>query len=183
VLPEWEHLRLTAADLEQHFAARAMNVGINLGEPSRGLADVDLDCHEALELAARLLPSTATFGRPSKPRSHWLYVAEGAITEQFCDLPEEGKPRGATLVELRATPPSRAGQQVGGHQTVFPGSVHPSGEAIEWAERSGDPAAVSASELRERVAQLACACLLSRHCPDAVEGFLAARRPCRRGSR
>lgn len=171
VLPEWEHLRLTDADLEQHFG-RAMNVGINLGEPSHGLADVDLDCEEALELATRILPATAIFGRASKPRSHWLFVAEGAITEQFCDLPEVGKPRGATLVELRATPASRAGQGVGGHQTVFPGSVHPSGEAVEWSDRALEPVVVPAVNLRALASRLACACLLARHCPDTVEAFL-----------
>lgn len=173
-LLEWEHLRLTEAELAQHFAS-AMNVGINLGEPSRGLTDIDLDCHEALELAAKMLPPTpAIFGRASKPRSHWLYIAEGAITDQFCDIPEEGKSRGATLVEFRATPRSRVGQGVGGHQTVFPGSVHPSGEVIEWDDGAGEPAPIAAAELRQRAAELACACLLARHCPDAVEGFLAA---------
>lgn len=174
VLPEWEHLRLTGADLEQHFGRGATNVGINLGEPSHGLSDVDLDCEEALELATRILPATATFGRASKPRSHWLFVAEGAITEQFCDLPEVGKVRGATLVELRATPASRAGQGVGGHQTVFPGSVHPSGESIEWTDPAAMPTVIPAVELRRLAARLACACLLTRQCPDAVEPFLAA---------
>src|SRR5439155_17399930 len=42
VLEAWQRLRLTAADLPQHFGDGA-NIGVLNGAPSGGLSDVDLD--------------------------------------------------------------------------------------------------------------------------------------------
>lgn len=51
-----------------------------LGTPSGGLVDVDLDSPEAVCLAPHVLPETgATFGRASKPRSHFLYIVPEAV--------------------------------------------------------------------------------------------------------
>ena len=83
-----------------------------LGEPSGGLVDVDLDSPEALALAERLLPPTASrFGRPSKPG------VTGSTSRTPCQRRSSsltqawtGTRPGAMLVELRAT----------GAQTVFP---------------------------------------------------------------
>ena len=69
-----------------------------------------------------LLPKTNNiFGRKSKPRSHWLYVTGLAETIskaclQFKDID------GTMMLELRI---GGAGK---GSQSVFPGSVHESGE-------------------------------------------------------
>ena len=60
------------------------------------------------------------------------------------------------LVELRAT----------GAQTVFPPSVHPSGEPVAWSQ-DGEPGRVTGAELRAHVARLAVAILLARHWPGA----------------
>lgn len=90
------------------------NVGVRLGDPSQGLVDIDLDCDEACQLAAHYLRPTATFGRPSKPRSHWIYRCPGIRTRK--------PPR--CNVELRST----------GTQTVFPPSIHESGEQIAWTD-------------------------------------------------
>jgi replicative DNA helicase len=157
VLDGWQKLRFTPETLPQHFNGRAQNVGVILGEASGGLADVDLDCLEAIELAPQFLPPTATFGRASKPASHWLYAAPGAQTRQFKASPSE------TLVELRA-----GGS---GHQTVFPGSVHECGEPIEWTAPDATPAALPATDLAQRVAQLAVACLILRRSPGHLEVF------------
>ena len=118
VVSEWQRLRLTEFDLATYFDSKPMNVGVLLGEPSNGLIDVDLDCTEALELADHFLPRTqAKFGRKSKRRSHWLYVVSADHkTNRFADVD------GTVLLEMRGT----------GSQTVFPGSVHPSDEAVEW---------------------------------------------------
>src|SRR3954447_1510534 len=77
-LPDWQKNKIkTAADVSRHFDDSS-NIGILLGTASAGLADVDLDCGEAVRLADGYLPRTAsTFGRLSKPRSHRLYVASG----------------------------------------------------------------------------------------------------------
>ena len=58
------------------------NVAVILGPRSGELVDIDLDCPEALGLADLYLPQTgAEFGRPSKPRSHRLFVSTGAVFE------------------------------------------------------------------------------------------------------
>jgi hypothetical protein len=69
--PGWQHLRLTADELDGHFPpAEARNVGILNGAPSGNVLDVDLDCPEARLAAPLLLPHTDwVFGRASAPRS------------------------------------------------------------------------------------------------------------------
>lgn len=119
------------------------NVGMKLGTCSGGLVDVDLDCPEAVARAHEYLPGTgAIFGRAGNPHSHRLYVV---------DEPQARKPfkaaDGTMLVELRGN----------GAQTIFPPSVHPSGERVEW-ERDGEPARVTWAELEEACAALAAAC-------------------------
>ena len=84
-----------------------------------------------------ILPATsAQFGRASKPRSHRLYRSPGAQTRKFID-----PVRRSMLVEIRSD---------GGLQTVFPPSVHPSGETIEWAAED-DPAETPAKCLSTAV--------------------------------
>lgn len=148
-LKNWQNLEMTEAEIKQVFTT-PHNIGVLLGEKSGGLVDVDLDSPEAVRLADIFLPATdAVFGRASKPASHRLYRAEGAKTERFT------APDGAVLVEIRAT----------GHQTIFPPSIHPEGEAISWTA-DGDPAPVEYAKLREAVAKLAAAALLVRHWPS-----------------
>ena len=56
---------------------RLHNIGVQFGEPSDGLCDVDLDCSEARALAPTFLPQTgAKFGRESSRAAHWLYVTD-----------------------------------------------------------------------------------------------------------
>ena len=105
-----------------------MHIFLSAGEPSGDLVDVDLDCPEALELAPFFLPGTGcSFGREGKPRSHLLFTSAIPSTVQHSD-PEADKDM---LVELRST----------GGQTVFPGSVHATGEAT----RSGTSTALNAT--------------------------------------
>jgi hypothetical protein len=153
--PRWQNLMIGLEDVPQHFTADS-NIGVLLGPASGELVDIDLDCLEALELADRYLPPTeAMFGRASKPRSHRLYVAPGAVFETFGDPLVSGK---NTLLELRA-----AGRDGGGHQTVFPPSLHPEGERIEWHGAVIAPAVVQASVLRTAAAWLAVGSLVRRH--------------------
>lgn len=149
---KWQNLRLTENELRQHFRLGA-NIGVLLGQPSNGLVDVDLDCPETSFLAPRFLPETgATFGRSSKEESHWLYVVNPIPDIIQHETPA---PEGAMLVELRST----------GGQTVFPPSIHPSGEAIYWNAK-GDPANVETDELIRCVGKLAAAALLARSWPQ-----------------
>jgi len=135
----WQNERWTADQLPRKFG-RPCNIGVLTGEPSGWLVDVDLDHALAVELAPQFLPATGSiFGRAGKQRSHWLYIASGGATHKRA----AGKPHGM-LVELRST----------GCQTVFPGSVHESGERIEWDD-GGEPAVIDAAELRRAVDALA----------------------------
>jgi len=147
IMPRWQELRLTAEDLPRYFN-NGQNVGVLLGEPSGNLTDVDLDCTEALQVAQTFLPASgAVFGRPSKPKSHWLYHCPNAKTARF-------EFKGECLAEIRST----------GSQTVFPPSVHPSGEVIAWHEE-GEPGEATYESLKKAVAKLASCVLLARHYP------------------
>lgn len=137
----WEQMRLSVESLDQHFNGHPQNIGVLLGEPSGWLIDVDLDHLRAVELAPQFLPATsAIFGRPGKPRSHWIYrVSAPAATKKF-----RSKSAGM-LVEFRST----------GMQTVFPPSTHESGESIGWDQEDHEPATVEPGELLECVQRLA----------------------------
>ena len=150
---KWQELRLTEDDLQEHFNCKRHNIGVLLGDPSK-LSDIDLDAPETRHMASHYLPKTDTiFGRKSAPTSHWLYelVTESAQFKDPCD--------GSTLVEIRSN--TKKGTPC---QTVFPGSVHPSGEKIEWVS-DGRPSPIGEEDLRRSVMFLAAAALLSRHWP------------------
>lgn len=151
LLTGWQNFRANDDDLVRHFRGSG-NIGVILGEASQGLVDIDLDCAETVALADTFLPATgAEFGRPSKARSHRLYKARGAATKRYkCPL------TGATLVELRSD---------GGLQTVFPQSIHPSGELITW-NANGQPLETSPAAIETAVARLAAAALVVRNHPD-----------------
>jgi hypothetical protein len=161
---EWQKRVLTAATAARYFNGAAINVGVQLGPNSHDLTDADLDCPEAVQIGGLLLPATnATFGRKSKPCSHHLYVTDLAehinkACLQFHDVDsKKGKP-GTMLLELRI------GGGGKGSQTVFPGSLHPSGEEIEWFD-TGDPHKLDGKALLSTVRRLATAVLLARHWP------------------
>lgn len=153
----WTELRITQENAAQYFNGAPQNIGIILGETSRGLVDVDIDCPEALLLASHLLPATpGRFGRASKRASHWLYFSDVPKHLKFEDPNIDGP--GKTIVELRS----------GGVQTVFPGSVHVSGEPIDF-EDDADPSTIARVErniLEAAVGVLAAACLLARYFPQ-----------------
>ncbi len=155
VLKGWQTLRIKLGNLGEYFSGQPSNLGVLLGEPSGWLVDVDLDCAEAVRLAPAFLPPTRSrFGRASRRASHWLYTVTTPVeTEKYADpdAPDDDK---GVLLELRST----------GAQTVFPGSVHESGEPIEWDE-DGEQAHDDGATLRRAVAELAVACLLARHWP------------------
>ncbi len=153
---QWPLLKIDAAGAARHFDADS-NVGVVLGDESGGLVDIDLDCPETVELAPELLPPSREFGRESSRRSHRLYYARHARTERFQQPLGNGKHK--VLVELRANKTGKGGE---GLQTVFPGSIHKSGELVEWEDLSVEIAEVPPEQLRTSVARLAAAALLMR---------------------
>ena len=150
ILDGWQNLRLTRTDIPDYFVGQPQNIGVLLGNPSNMLVDIDLDALEALQLASHFLePTHCRFGRPGKPDSHWLYQTnKEEPTKQFEDI------EGTMLVEFRST----------GAQTVFPGSVHPSGEPIRWTQFE-EPLPINEVLLKATVAKLATAALLARNWP------------------
>jgi hypothetical protein len=103
---DWQFLGITADTVPQWFNGEPQNVGVQLGEHSGGLTDVDLDSQEAITAAPYFLQRTLCFGRASKPRSHWLYTSnlwrtEGAVI-QYKFRTGEGEARTEKMIiELR----------------------------------------------------------------------------------
>lgn len=138
-IKSWNNVTSTNPVTRSCFADDS-NLSIVLGENSGGLVDIDVDHEPLLRAAELLLPETGVvFGRKSNPDSHRIYqVASSGSTEKF-QLKGLG-----TLVEYRAT----------GASTVFPSSVHFSGEQVSFSA-FGEPAEVSREELLKSVRRLA----------------------------
>jgi len=129
------------------------NIGLVTG---RGLVDVDCDSPEAVFFVPRFLPQTsAIFGRASKRRSHYLYRLNpnSGPFEKMTFLDPVAR---TTLLELRGD---------GGHQTMAPGSVHPSGEVVEWDEVAFPEmtSTVPTEVIIEGGRKVAIAALIARH--------------------
>ena len=161
----WQNLRITEADARQWFNGESQNVGVLMGELSGGLADIDLDCAEAIHAAGYFLQRTLCFGRRSKPCSHWLYQSDLWQTEdkaaiQFKFATGKGKDRKEQMIlELRI------GGGGKGAQTVFPGSVHETGELITWDEKE-TVAQADGGALKQCCARAASASLIAAHFPS-----------------
>ncbi len=156
VIEAWQDLRIGEREVAQYFSSDS-NIGGLLG--IGGLADVDLDAHEAVDIGPIWLPVTpARFGRPSKQLSHYLYLLnENLPTKRFEDPVEK-----TCILELRCV--KREGTV--GLQTVLPGSIHPSGEPVTWAAGLQKPAGVDGVSLLRSTHLIAAACLLARHWPE-----------------
>src|SRR5437667_8559770 len=64
----WPDERMTLEDVERIF-----NVPLNMGLILCGVADIDLDCAEAVSIAPHFLPATQfRFGRQSKRIAHYF---------------------------------------------------------------------------------------------------------------
>jgi uncharacterized protein (DUF927 family) len=157
-LSDWPALPITSENVHKYFNGQ-MNIGVQAGPASNGLTDNDLDCPEAIIIAAYVMPPTgAIFGRKSARNSHRLYYSNLAQAHDKADIARDCPVRKTRLCELRI------GGGGKGAQTVFPGSVHEEGEPIVW-EAHGEPATVDDDLLLRRFNLLAVACVLARHWP------------------
>ena len=116
----WQLRAIEEADIPALFSGEG-NIGLLTGALSGGLADVDLDCAEAVALVDSFLPATPMrSGRRSRPLSHRWYVTNGHVpaSRAFTDVDKEK----TMLLELRTD----------GHQTLVPPSIHPDGDPYLW---------------------------------------------------
>jgi Bifunctional DNA primase/polymerase, N-terminal len=166
---DWQKKPYTALQ----FDGNRQNVGVQLGAISGGLIDVDLDELQAVGLAPEFLPATgAIFGHNSKPCSHQLYICDDLCkgeksTIQFTRY-VDGK-KANVIVELRTGSDSK------GAATIFPPSMHVTGETVQWVI-DGEPARVSGAVLKRAVLKLAITALLQPNYPgngSRHEGALA----------
>jgi Bifunctional DNA primase/polymerase, N-terminal len=163
---EWQLRVIDAGNAARYFNGAEMNIGVLLGPTSHNLTDVDHDADEAICIGPYVLPRTkARFGRASKRDSHSLYYTglsgAGLGAALAFDDPKKPKRQGR-LIELRIGGASAA-------QTVLPGSVHQTGEAITW-EADGEPATVDGDDLLRQVKMVAAYSLLARYWPAEGSG-------------
>jgi hypothetical protein len=160
----WHKIRVTHENVAELFGGGRLNIGLQMGQASGGLCDVDLDAVEAVKLGPLFLaPTTTTFGRESKPASHWLYISDLAYREDEKAAIKYAAPAslgGDNLIELRIG----AGDK--GTQTLAPPSVHPSGERVRWDEQGEEPAQIAGDDLKQVTAGIAAASLLLRCYPS-----------------
>jgi hypothetical protein len=176
IIEAWQTLRINEETAPNFFNGGAQNIGVILGEASSGLCDLDLDCFQAIAAAPYILLRTALFGRTSKRGSHWIYRTNLCETQDRAALKFVGSDKHG-LLEVRVGGGGSAAQ------TIFPPSVHVSGEPIEWENGGpGNITDIDGDELLRRGRRLAAAAEIARNYPkiggrhDAafvLGGFLA----------
>ena len=170
-IKDWQNLKITESDLSTYFNNPNLNVAVVLGKASNGLIDIDLDDPIALKYADHFLPKTdSIFGRNGNPSSHRLYVVPDPAPRKYFST---GRGEDTMIVEIRSNDCC----------TVFPGSIHESGDEI-FFEKTGDPADTTWTVLEDGARKIALATVLHkiwhkgiRHSLAlAIAGFLVCRK-------
>lgn len=151
IIRDWTKCKVTVKNFDKYFPySKNINVGVLNGKPSGNTIDIDIDNLTALEFADIYLPKTdMIFGRKSNPGSHRIYRCD--------DLPKTQKFQSSEgcIIEVRST----------GTQTVFPPSIHPSGEIIAF-DTDGDPADVDKNILIQACRVITVATILVENYPE-----------------
>ena len=141
------------------------NIGVLLGG-TRNLTDIDCDSPEAVFIGKEImstLPPTFTFGRASKPRSHYIFFCDKSLPTQKITDPVDGE----CIIEYRCV--KQDGDR--GHQTVFPPSLRYAAKTAEVEEigleddSAAEPTVVAADKLHRRFQVIGAAALLAKHFP------------------
>jgi AAA domain/Bifunctional DNA primase/polymerase, N-terminal len=157
---EWQKYEITESNLPQYFNGAQQNVGAKLGCGDASPTDLDLDCPEAIAAAPYLLPRTATFGHASKRCSHWIYKTNLATTQARAAIKLLNADKGGIL-EIRMGGGGKASM------TVFPPSIHISGEPITWENGIDQILEIDGDELLKFALQLGAASQLAQVYPKA----------------
>lgn len=129
------------------------NIGGVLGAISNRVMDFDVDERNAIDIAQRIMPPTSmVFGRPTAPKSHLEYRV---FPDDLCVSVEYRHPTdGRMIAELRGN----------SRMTVFPPSIHESGEQIEYECGCDlEPSEVSYAVLCLKSSMVCCAFILAEH--------------------
>ena len=145
----------------------------NIGAHLHGhIVDVDVDGTGAEEWLMpaldRFLPDCPhIWGRKSRPRTHRVYMVKGDSSFDPASIPllKGLKKIEEVKVEVRGGPSTR------GEYSLLPGSVHPSGEAYEWADPASAKASLAVVELKDLLAGIRKAGATTVLGPHWVEGI------------
>ncbi len=125
---KWTETKITGGDISSYFDGK-QNIAVALGDRSNGLVDLDFDNPDAASIGNIIFGEVPGFGRLSSPVSHRIVNCEspGKI-KQFGLTPKESQALGfndsekTMILEVRSN----------GGYTMFPPSIHPSGEQLQW---------------------------------------------------
>lgn len=153
---DWQRTTIPDDEIDEKF--KNMNVGVVLGSQGGNLYDADLDHETVVKMQRHFMPKTpAIFGRASKRGSHLIYQApngdEDAKRKIFYDSDK------TLLAELRGK----------GNQTMFPPSIHPSGEPVEWVDEHALPLIVPVADVTKALGWLCSAAMLARNWDDYAD--------------
>lgn len=118
----WKAFKLPSIEEVNAKWAALQNVAVILGDV---LCDVDIDQGDAVPFADILFEDCPAFGHGPCKRTHRVFECRDA--GRHVDFPLLSEEEGKSYLELR-------GKE---HYTVFPPSLHPSGEQIEWDPACG----------------------------------------------
>lgn len=145
LLTNWDTAPLTPQQLGLFHNA---DIGLGLGQISRGLYVVNIDAPEAIRLAPSYLsPTRAVSWRPGMLFRHYFYqTADPVYRNKYLDVD------GVLLLELRSD----------GQQILAAPSKYGEYSCVLW-EDEGPPAEIDAFRLVEAADRLAAVTLLARH--------------------
>ena len=155
LLTNWDTAPLTPQQLGLFHNA---DIGLGLGQISRGLYVVNIDAPEAIRLAPSYLsPTRAVSWRPGMLFRHYFYqTADPVYRNKYLDVD------GVLLLELRSD----------GQQILAAPSKYGEYSCVLW-EDEGPPAEIDAFRLVEAADRLAAVTLLARHWNQAWRQELA----------
>lgn len=130
------------SDFKDASAFNGHTTGV--GVISEKIGDVDFDSAAAKYIGPRVMTKTAEFGRGGSI-THLVY---DCVELYFEDIRLPGDDN---HIELRAD---------AGHQTMFPGSMHPCGDKVEWMNDLA-PTVIALSDLQREVNLVAVLCIFA----------------------
>jgi Protein of unknown function (DUF3987)/Bifunctional DNA primase/polymerase, N-terminal len=160
----WDAYKITNDNV--HTLTERDNLGVIFSGAGR-LKDFDLDYQEAADLAQAVGLEGAAFGRGSVI-GHYLFDAPGCEAKKF-ELPEAKGFSYPRELPIHNGEPSRTVLEIRGNDntfTMFPPSIHPCGEKLEWVGVKRKPVATTAEELRALAGRHAVAAAVLYFYPD-----------------